>query len=98
MMFGSFSIGNFPFPLLYFVLMIATATFLDSAYVAQKKGLEYEEVKHKTGRGDDILPKKWRAERNAWIAGFSLTCWVVLLRYRNLLKEKCELEEKLKRR
>eukprot|EP01138_Halocafeteria_seosinensis_P008669 gb/GECG01008860.1/.p1 GENE.gb/GECG01008860.1/~~gb/GECG01008860.1/.p1 ORF type:complete len:140 (+),score=7.37 gb/GECG01008860.1/:1-420(+) len=98
-LFFTVSIGSFSFPLISLVFGIASVTFLESVYTAHTRMREYSELKHTaTVRADEMLPKKWRAERNAWIAGFAFTCWIVVYRYRQLLYEKIELEEKLKRK
>ena len=36
---------------------------------------------------DKLLGRKWRAERNLWISLFGFTCWVVVSRLNQLLRD-----------
>jgi hypothetical protein len=77
--------------LFWLVFLIGGITFL--AVLEELKSRVDDYYTHKTERG---LVSLLAAERNAWISGCFTTLWVILHRYRSLLKKYHNLREQVK--
>ena len=75
-----------PISLFWCVLILSLATFAEMYTGLQTVRSEYESAK-RAGNYDRALVNLLAEERNAWISGSALGLWIILHRYRNLLKK-----------
>ena len=59
---------------------------------------EYQQAKEVGGDRHRSHVKLLAEQRNAWISGFAFVLWVILHRYRSLLKQNYRLQDKLAER
>jgi hypothetical protein len=77
---------HIPLSLFWCVLALSFLTFAETFSDMGQAWTEYHESK-KAGRSDRTLIRLMAEERNAWISGFAFVLWVLLHRFRNLLKQ-----------
>jgi len=92
-MFASFALYMAVSMYTHFTSLSDPANFiLDSMF--EKKQVYYD-VKHSGGHTSDALVKLLASERNVWITGTGWCLWVLLHRFRNLVKKTNSLEAQL---
>jgi hypothetical protein len=75
-----------PISLFWCVLILSFFTFTEMYLGLQSIREEYQSAK-KAGNFDRSLAKLMAEERNVWISGSAFGLWVILHRYRSLLKK-----------
>ncbi|KAH9260717.1 hypothetical protein BASA81_001184 [Batrachochytrium salamandrivorans] len=91
---------NIPLSLFWTVFMLSAATFLIHLDDSWQSKLEFQggspnhlHARYVDEDRDRLLVKALACERNAWISGFNLAAWIVLHRYRSLLKRYYRLKD-----
>lgn len=75
-----------PISLFWCVLILSFVTFIEMYLDLQSVREEYQSAK-RVGNFDRSLARLMAEERNAWISGSALGLWILLHRYRSLLKK-----------
>lgn len=84
--------------LLHFMLVVSGAAFLATirtTYQLKDQHLDPSSVTPNVLSAN--LGKRWRAERNFWIAFITFTLWCLLARFYQILKQKAQIEDNLDR-
>lgn len=84
--------------LLHFMLVVSGAALLATirtTYQLKDQKLDPSSVTPNVLSAN--LGKRWRAERNFWIAFITFTLWCLLARFYQILKHKAEVEDALAR-
>jgi hypothetical protein len=85
-----------PLSLFYCVLLLSFLTFAETMLDVRQVQEEYRMSKSAGGRSDKALIRLLAEERNAWISGFAFSLWVLLHRFRSVLKSHHKLEVELR--
>ena len=75
-----------PISLFWCVMILSLITFFETYADMKQASIDYVSSR-KAGNFDRSLVRLMAEERNAWISGFATVLWVLLHRFRNLLKK-----------
>ncbi len=81
-----------PISLFWCVLILSFVTFAEMYSRLQTIRQEYYFAK-RAGSSDRVLARLMAEERNVWISGSAFGLWIILHRYRNLLKKYHKLQD-----
>ena len=74
----------------HFAVLLSLFLFALTSHVVYKETIAIKDVQSGLGHRiykAELYGLRWRAERNNWIAAFSLVLWLILYRVRALIKE-----------
>lgn len=79
--------------LFWLILLLAGTTFIVQLNTMNDYKKVYKRVKESGGEKEDALIDLLASERNVWISGAAFCGWLILHRYRSLLKKYYRLED-----